>query len=115
VFVASADWMPRNFFRRIETAFPIEDGNLRERVIREFLSIPLADTVKARELQADGTYIRGTTRSRSPRRSQWEFMALAGDQNETVPGPKRGRAPYPKVKLAPRPAALGAKLPRSRR
>src|SRR5206468_2726624 len=30
VFVASADWLPRNFFRRIETAFPIEDGVLRE-------------------------------------------------------------------------------------
>ena len=34
VFVGSADWMPRNFFRRIEIVFPIEDGNLRERIRR---------------------------------------------------------------------------------
>src|SRR5579862_213324 len=34
VFVASADWLPRNFFRRIELAFPIEDGVLRERLIK---------------------------------------------------------------------------------
>ena len=39
VFVGSADWMPRNFFRRIEVVFPIEDGNLRERVIREILAV----------------------------------------------------------------------------
>src|SRR5262249_5933939 len=35
IYVASADWMPRNFFRRIETAFPIEDGNLRDRIISQ--------------------------------------------------------------------------------
>ena len=42
IFVGSADWMPRNFFRRIEVVFPIEDGNLRERVISELLALPLA-------------------------------------------------------------------------
>ena len=35
IFIGSADWMPRNFFRRIEVVFPVEDGNLRERIISE--------------------------------------------------------------------------------
>jgi polyphosphate kinase len=55
VFVASADWMPRNFFRRIEIAFPIEDGIWRDRLITEVLGISLADNVKASSLSADGT------------------------------------------------------------
>src|SRR5206468_1227197 len=55
VFVGSADWMPRNLFRRIEVVFPIEDGILRERVKRELLDIPLADNCKARLLQPDGS------------------------------------------------------------
>src|SRR5439155_15501289 len=55
VFLGSADWMPRNFLRRIEVVFPIEDGVLRERVKRELLDLPLSDNVKARLLQADGS------------------------------------------------------------
>src|SRR5205814_10599628 len=42
VFISSADWMPRNFFRRIELAVPIEDGVLRERIIHEILAGSLA-------------------------------------------------------------------------
>src|SRR5690606_14284795 len=38
VFLGSADWMPRNFFRRIEVVFPIEDGVLRDRLINEILA-----------------------------------------------------------------------------
>jgi polyphosphate kinase len=41
VFAGSADWMPRNFFRRIEVVFPVEDGNLRERIRGELLEIIL--------------------------------------------------------------------------
>ena len=48
VFLGSADWMPRNFFRRIEVVFPIEDGNLRERIVSELLAITLADNQRAR-------------------------------------------------------------------
>src|SRR5439155_7045269 len=43
VFISSADWLPRNLFRRIELAFPIEDGILRERLIHEILDGSLAD------------------------------------------------------------------------
>ena len=77
VFVGSADWMPRNLFRRIEVIFPIEDGNLCDRVIREILGVALADNVKARFLGADGIYRRAKIGSgEKPRRSQTEFIAL---------------------------------------
>jgi polyphosphate kinase len=104
VFVGSADWMPRNFFGRIEVVFPIEDGNLRERVHNELLALPLADNLKARLLQADGSYRRAALKQGVlPRRSQVEFMALAsGQATRGAPGKKPVPA-YPRVKLAPKP------------
>jgi polyphosphate kinase len=58
VFLASADWMPRNFFRRIEVMFPVVDPRLRSRLVDDILPVLLADTVKARALQPDGTSLR---------------------------------------------------------
>lgn len=58
VFLASADWMPRNFFRRIEVAFPVEDGVLRNRLIHEVLEANLRDNARARLLQHTGEYLR---------------------------------------------------------
>jgi len=60
VFLASADWMPRNFWRRIETLFPIEDAALQARIVGDILQPILSDTVKVRELLPDGTYRRRT-------------------------------------------------------
>ena len=78
IFVGSADWMPRNLFRRIEVVFPIEDGNLCDRISREILGVALADNTKARFLGADGIYRRAKISSgEKPRRSQSEFIALA--------------------------------------
>jgi polyphosphate kinase len=67
VFVASADWMPRNFARRIEVMCPIEETTLRARVLDEVLGAALRDTARARRLTSDGSYIRitGETRFRS--------------------------------------------------
>ena len=48
VYLSSADWMPRNFVRRIEVMFPIEDPALRERLLDEVLGTALRDNVKAR-------------------------------------------------------------------
>lgn len=56
VFLGSADWMPRNFFRRVEMIFPIEDPALKQRIIDEVLAIELRDNVDARELQPNGSY-----------------------------------------------------------
>lgn len=59
IYCASADWMERNFFRRIEVCFPIENNAHRERILED-LETYLADNVQAWELQADGTYVRLT-------------------------------------------------------
>lgn len=74
LFLASADWMPRNLNSRIEVAFPILDPNIREQIM-EMLSLQLADNVKARVLHADGTNHR---KSGEPSlRSQFELYASA--------------------------------------
>ncbi len=57
VWLSSADWMERNFFRRVEVAFPVLDKKLRERVIND-LNGYLEDTAQAWLLGADGTYTR---------------------------------------------------------
>lgn len=78
VFLGSADWMPRNFFRRIEVTFPIEDPRLKTRIIDEILATVLADTVKARRLQADGSYERVRPKGDDPPvRSQSVFPVIA--------------------------------------
>lgn len=58
LYCSSADWMPRNFFRRVETAFPVLDPELRKRVIHEAFTVHLEDNTQAWELQADGSYLR---------------------------------------------------------
>ena len=76
VWLSSADWMPRNFIRRVEVAFPIEDAGLRDRIVDEVLATQLADNVKARILKADGSYERVAAHAPVVR-SQERFMALA--------------------------------------
>jgi polyphosphate kinase len=67
LYLASADWMPRNFYRRVEIAFPIESPPLRDEVINEVLPRFLTDYGKARELQPDGTYVRLKPENGAPR------------------------------------------------
>lgn len=62
VYLSSADWMDRNFFRRIETCFPVEDAKLKKRVIQEGLKPYLRDNQQAWEMQSDGSYRRTVTR-----------------------------------------------------
>ena len=56
VYCGSADWMSRNFFRRVEVLFPVEDSDLRRRIIDEILPAELRDNEDARVLQTDGSY-----------------------------------------------------------
>jgi polyphosphate kinase len=56
IYSGSADLMPRNLDRRVETIWPILDPQLRNRVRDEVLLLQLRDNVKARELSTDGTY-----------------------------------------------------------
>jgi polyphosphate kinase len=58
VYLSSADWMDRNFFRRVEVAFPVNDRRLKRRVIAEGLSVFLGDNQSAWLMQSDGHYRR---------------------------------------------------------
>jgi polyphosphate kinase len=57
IWLSSADWMERNFFRRVETCFPVENRRIRERVLHD-LEIYLADNTQAWLLRPDGRYDR---------------------------------------------------------
>jgi polyphosphate kinase len=57
IYLSSADWMPRNFFRRVETCFPIEEPDLKAQ-ISQLLEYYWQDNVKAREQGPEVTYRR---------------------------------------------------------
>ncbi|MCO4762806.1 MAG: polyphosphate kinase 1 [Myxococcales bacterium] len=59
-YCASADWMGRNFFRRVETCWPIADPKLVDRLVEEGLLKYLRDNTQAWLLQASGEYVRAT-------------------------------------------------------
>jgi polyphosphate kinase len=75
VWLSSADWMPRNFQRRVEVAFPVEDPRLKTRIIDEVLGLSLADDVKAHRLRSDGVWERVPTSAGV--RSQERLLAAA--------------------------------------
>ena len=98
LYLGSADWMPRNFFRRIEVCFPIEDPSLRMQLIEEILPSYLKDTT-ATVLQSNGAYIHQT--SCDKRFSVQEFFmeqakerakaARAKKQSAGIPAKQRGK------------------------
>ena len=104
VFMGSADWMPRNFLRRIEVIFPIEDGRLRERIYAEILGSILRDNVKSRYLKPDGSYSRPRRGGKTLHRSQMELIAAALRPRAEASSTK-AHSKYPKMKLAPNPFA----------
>ncbi len=84
VYLSSADWMPRNFHRRIEVMFPIEDPLLRARLLEEVMGLGLKDNVKARRLQTDGTYL-PVPREGPAVRSQAVLLEVARQKSELKP------------------------------
>src|SRR5215475_3469413 len=75
LFCASADWMERNFFRRVEVAFPIRRRNHKERIMRD-LEICLSDNVQSWKLCADGQYVRLRPEGAKPVNAQAELLAI---------------------------------------
>jgi polyphosphate kinase len=70
--------MHRNFQKRIEIAFPVEDSSLKTRILNEILPVHLSDNVKAHLLQPDGSYVQlNPGKNEVPLRSQIRFMELA--------------------------------------
>ena len=77
IFFSSADWMPRNFHRRVEVMFPVEAASIHKRVLREIVPAFQKDNVRARELVADGTYHRvQADKTEPPWRCQTELMRI---------------------------------------
>ncbi len=78
VYLSSADWMPRNFDRRVEVGFPVEDELLKARITDEILPAFLSDNVKTRVLQPDGTYVRRRpAEGEATQQAQLTFRRLA--------------------------------------
>lgn len=76
VYLSSADWMDRNFFRRIETGFPVLNPKLKKRVINEGLKPYLRDNMRAWEMQPDGGYRRRRAHRGKAYCAQAELLAL---------------------------------------
>jgi polyphosphate kinase len=60
IYLSSADWMPRNFFSRLELAFPVLDPEIHKMIKDVILPVYFADTVKGRELTPQGTWKKRT-------------------------------------------------------
>ena len=85
VFLSSADWMDRNFFRRIELCFPVLDASLKRRVVAEGLDAYLEDNTQAWEMDADGQYHRLSPEAGQERCAQTSLLAmLAGRSSEAA-------------------------------
>jgi polyphosphate kinase len=77
VFMSSADWMPRNFHRRVEVMAPIDAPELKHRILNEIVPLYLRDNQRARLLRSDGGYSRAERlEGEAPHRCQEEFLAL---------------------------------------
>jgi polyphosphate kinase len=83
VLLSSADWMDRNFFRRIEVCFPVLDEKLKKRVVDESLKAYLADSGEAWEMDGDGRY----TRKRSAHDRRAAAQAALLDKLASGPAP----------------------------
>ncbi|QRM19441.1 polyphosphate kinase 1 [Dechloromonas sp. TW-R-39-2] len=79
VYLSSADWMERNFFKRIELAFPILDPKLKKRVITEGLKFYLADNQQGWDMNSQGNYQRRRSPRAKPHNAQGELMVTLGD------------------------------------
>src|SRR6478672_1285066 len=88
LYLSSADWMPRNLYERVETMFPVKDPMLRNRIMHEILSAYLADSIKARVLRKDGSYVRawqatGKRKPPVPGFSAQDFLLAVAEGKQT--------------------------------
>jgi polyphosphate kinase len=94
IYVSSGDWMPRNFFRRVEVTYPVLSDKIKERIEKQILATHLADNVKAWKLQPDGSYKKRNPGDQ-PVRSQEKFIEVARSEAVRI-------APYDEALIKPR-------------
>jgi len=102
IFLGSADWMPRNLFERCEVAFPVRDPAALARIHDEILPAYLADTLKARLQQPDGSYVRASKvlKDAKPFASQ-EFLMQLAEGKADLDGIPKSEAPVAAAKAKP--------------
>jgi polyphosphate kinase len=86
VRLASADWMNRNLFRRIEVAFPVLDPALKKRVINEGLNPYLKDNTHAWHLEQNGSYVKRKSRAKQIPYSAQDYLADTLGAQSIEPG-----------------------------
>ncbi len=85
VYLSSADWMPRNFFRRVEVMFPVLAEPLRRRMLESIIPTYLADNTRTRIMQPDGSFkLLHPAAGEDPVRSQVRFMEESAKPAATV-------------------------------
>jgi polyphosphate kinase len=96
-YIGSADWMPRNLFERCEVVFPIRDAAAKARIQNEILASLLADTLKSRLQQSDGTYLRATAvYPHAPAFSSQDFLMQLAEGKADL-----SEIPPPSFKVSP--------------
>ena len=108
IYCGSADWMPRNFVRRVEVVFPLEDERLVRRVKDEILAAQLNDTARVRLMQPDGSHLR--PKAKDAFRSQRWLLAKAQKEEQRQVAPS---ADFLASRPAAAPFAFGSLQPRS--
>ena len=101
LYLSSADWMPRNFDRRVEVLFPVEEDSLKRRLVHEILAATLLDEANVRMLNSDGTYERPEGDFNS--HVVLEEIAAGSSRSLSLPPPepvrgKRSRSPRSSVR-----------------
>ena len=87
VYLSSADWMPRNFFRRVELMFPVLAPELSSRILKEIIPVYLADNMRARQLDRDGVFhLLHPGPGETPLRSQIQMLEQAVPDAEAFGG-----------------------------
>ncbi|HAD20938.1 MAG TPA: polyphosphate kinase 1 [Opitutae bacterium] len=92
-YLGSPDWMPRNFFRRVEVVFPVEEKNMQEGIL-ETMEDFLSDNSMASELRQNGNYVPAPKRRRKEFSVQDQLITLSQEKQVlTLEKVRSGRAP----------------------
>jgi polyphosphate kinase len=102
IYLSSADWMPRNLYRRVEVMFPVESRSLRDRIREEVIEPALGDNVHAYQMKEDGSYARRQPADGAPARSaQLEVLERTARPAPHGSNGRRARKTNPRLGSAP--------------